>query len=104
MEPLLIALVLFFTAGIALLRVNISVIEKRVRVLWRMEAKIDLLLKVEGIEFDPYRNLPHEVLEAMARGERVRAMKFYRDASGTGLKQTVALIDEAMRRSRHRSS
>ena len=34
MEPLLIALFLLFTAGIALLRVNLSVIEKRVRVLW----------------------------------------------------------------------
>jgi hypothetical protein len=67
-----IPFLVLFVAGIGLLRVTTSTIEKRVRVLWRLEAKIDLLLKSAGIEFDPYRDLLREVLDAMVRGELVQ--------------------------------
>jgi hypothetical protein len=101
LELLFFGLAGLLTFGFALLRVTISVVEKRARALWRLEAKIDLLLKVAAIEFDPYQNLPREVMTAMALGERVRAMKYYQEASGASLKEAVDFIDEAQR---HRKS
>jgi hypothetical protein len=97
-ELIFVTLLIVFGLGIALIGVNDSVIEKRVRTLWRIEAKLDLLLKHAGIKFDPYRNLPDEVVDAIGRGERLRAIMYYRNASGAGLKEARDFIDEAQRR------
>ena len=96
--PFFIILVVFLVLGFATLRVVLSVVEKRSRTLWRVEAKLDLLLRHAQIDFDPYKNLPAEVIDAMRRGERIRAIKLYRDSSGAPLREARDLIDEALRR------
>jgi hypothetical protein len=96
--PPFIALFILLVIGFSMTRITISAIEQRLRALWQVEAKLDLLLQHAGIQFDPYKNLPAAVTDAMRRGERLRAIKLYRDASGAQLKQAVDFIDEALRR------
>jgi hypothetical protein len=67
--------------------------------LWRIEAKVDLLLKHSNIEFDPYSNLPREVADAVGRGEKVRAIKSWREVTEAGLKEAKDFIEEVQRRS-----
>jgi hypothetical protein len=93
-----IAVVFVFSFGMSLVRVTVSVIDKRARLLWRIDAKLDLLLKHFGIDFDPHKSPPHEVVDAMQRGEKIRAIKYYRDATGAPLKDAKVFIEEAERR------
>jgi hypothetical protein len=67
--------------------------------LYRIEAKLDLLLKQASIKFDPYANLPHEVAEALGAGERIKAIKLYMKSTGIGLKEANDFIKELQRRS-----
>jgi ribosomal protein L7/L12 len=43
-------------------------------------------------------NLPAAITDAMRRGEKIRAVKLYREATGVPLKEAVDFIDEALRR------
>lgn len=81
---------------IALLR--LVAIERRIAALSRVDAKLDLLLKQAGIEFDPYKDLPRQVTEALQRGEKIQAIKHYRAATGGGLKEAKEFIEEIQRR------
>lgn len=87
-----------FIVGLSMVGMIFAGIEKRVGALWRIEAKIDLLLKQAGVEFNPFRNLPQSVVEALARGKKVQAIKCYREATGAGLKESKDVIEEAQRR------
>jgi ribosomal protein L7/L12 len=91
-------LLFLLVIGLSLIRTTLAVVERRLRALWQVEAKLDLLLQHANIQFDPYKSLPAEVTEAVRHGERVRAIKLYRDASGAGLKEARDFIDEALRR------
>jgi hypothetical protein len=57
-------------------------LQKRTRRLGRIEAKLDLLMKNAAIEFGPYEGLPAQVVDALNRGEKIEAIKFYRSAAG----------------------
>jgi hypothetical protein len=80
-----------------MLRVSLVDIRKRIRILGRVDAKLDLLLKEAGIEFDPYKGLPREVVDALQRGKKILAIKLYRDASGTDLREAKDFIEEVQR-------
>jgi ribosomal protein L7/L12 len=73
-------------------------IESRIAALSRIDVKLDLLLDQAGIEFDSYKNLPRQVTEALQRGEKIKAIKHYREATGVGLKEAKEFIDEIQRR------
>jgi ribosomal protein L7/L12 len=73
------------------------------RALSRMEAKLDALLKHEGIQYDPYADLPASVLDALRRGRKIEAIKEYRQASGAGLKEAKEHIEELQRRAAPRA-
>ena len=60
----------------------------------RLDTKLDLLLKHAGIEYDPYKNLPLEVIDAVRRGNKIEAIK----RSGVSLKQPKDFIEEVQRR------
>jgi ribosomal protein L7/L12 len=77
-----------------------SAIEKRVATLSRLEAKLDLLLKHAGIQYDPFQNVPPRVAEALRRGPayKIQAIKCYREATGVGLKEAKDFIEELQRR------
>jgi hypothetical protein len=78
---------------------SIRVQEERTRLLWMVDAKLDLLLRNAGIDFDPYKNLPREVRDALQRGEKLRAIRSYMRVAGVGLKEAKDFIEEVQRRS-----
>jgi ribosomal protein L7/L12 len=69
------------------------------RALSRLEAKVDALLKHEGIRFDPYADASPRVLEALRRGEKIEAIKEHRAATGVGLQEAKEYVEELQRRS-----
>ena len=69
------------------------------RALSRLEAKVDALLKHEGIRFDPYADASPRVLDALRRGEKIEAIKEHRAATGVGLQEAKEYVEELQRRS-----
>jgi hypothetical protein len=62
-------------------------LRKRTRRLGRIEAKLDLLMRNAGIEFGPYEGLPAQVVDALNRGDKLEAVKFYCFAAAVSLKE-----------------
>ena len=85
-------------AGIALLFIRLSSLEQRLDRLSRLDAKVDALLKGAGIQFDPFRDVPADVREALERGETIVAIKRFRESTGASLKEAKAFVDEVRRR------
>ena len=84
--------------GISLLFNRVSVIERRLNRLSRLNAKIDALLRNAGITFDELQDVAPDVREAIDGGETILAIKRYRLATGAGLKEAKEFIDEVRRR------
>jgi hypothetical protein len=74
-------------------------LRKRTRRLGRIEAKLDLLMRNAGIEFGPYEGLPAQVVDALNRGDKIEAIKFYCSTSGVSLKEAKKFIEDIQRRS-----
>ena len=97
----LIALVVLGVILLVVFSVALRLIEMRSRMgtlFYRIEAKLDLLLKQANIKFDPYANLPGEIAEAVRAGQKIQAIKLYRQSSGVGLKEAKDFIEELQRR------
>ena len=93
-----IALLLVLFAAAAVHTV-VTEIRKRVATISRVEAKLDLLLKQADIRFDPYANLPKEIIEALQKGQKIEAIKLYRQAMpGVGLREAKEFIEATQRR------
>jgi ribosomal protein L7/L12 len=75
---------------------RLSTLEKRLRSL---NGKLDALLKHSEVEYNPYGDPAAEVIELLKEGEKLQAIKHYRDATGAGLKDAKEFIDEVQRRS-----
>lgn len=88
----------FAGAVLALLFVRLSSIERRLNRLSRLDAKVDALLRHVGIGFDPFVDVPADVREALDTGNRILAIKRFREATGVGLKEAKEFIDEVRRR------
>lgn len=91
-------LILLLVVAVAWLHHLLFGLRKRMNALSRVDAKLDLLLKQAGIAYDPYKNLPRAVVEAMQRGNKIQAIKEYREASGLSLKEAKDFIEEVQRR------
>jgi len=78
--------------------VLLSSVEKRINSLSRLEAKVDLLLKQAGIDYDPHKDMPDHVILALRRGEKIQAIKLYREATGVGLKEAKDAVEEIQRK------
>jgi hypothetical protein len=92
------ALVVALLVLLAVVGNRLNEIEQRVCPLYRIEAKLDFLLEQAHLEFDPYANLPREVVEAVQRGQKVKAIKLYRQTTGLRLKAAKDFIEEVQRR------
>jgi hypothetical protein len=75
-----------------------KMIERRLARLFFVEAKLDILLNHFGLQFDPYKNLPNAVVEALRSGQTLKAIRSYREATGVTLKEAKDFIDEVQRR------
>jgi ribosomal protein L7/L12 len=95
---LVMLLLVVLGIGIGSMIASASNPAKRPSTLWRVEAKLDLLLKQAGVEFEPYKGLSPEVAEALQRGEKIRAIKHYREATGVSLREAKDFIEEVERR------
>ncbi|MDB5600750.1 MAG: hypothetical protein JWN71_2794 [Xanthobacteraceae bacterium] len=73
-------------------------IQSRLDRLSSMDAKLDLLLKHAGLDYDPYKGLPPAVLEAILNGNKIEAIKRYREFAGVGLKEAKDFIEDVQRR------
>jgi ribosomal protein L7/L12 len=100
MNELLLPALLMATAAIVLaaLGARVASLEQRLRALSRVEAKLDALLKHQGVRFDPYGDVPAAVLDALRRGKKIEAIKLYRAAAGVDLKGAKDYVDELQRR------
>ena len=63
----------------------------------RLETKIDLLLEHAGLTYEPFKGVPEAVVEALKDGRKILAIKRYREATGTGLKEAKDFIDSLER-------
>ena len=63
----------------------------------RLETKIDLLLAHAGLTYEPFKGVPEAVVEALKDGQKILAIKRYREATGTGLKEAKDFIDSLER-------
>jgi hypothetical protein len=91
-------IVLFLVVGMLLLFQRVSSLSARLDRLSRLEGKIDALLRHQGIQYDPLRDVPPHVREALDKGERILAIKRLREATGLGLKDAREHVDELQRR------
>lgn len=96
MGPIYAALVLILV--FLLLHIGrIEDLRRRTRALSRIETKLDLLLQHNGVEFEPYKGLPAEVVAALKRGEKIRAIQAYRTAARISLREAKDHIEQAQR-------
>jgi hypothetical protein len=99
-ESFLLGLVVGGLLAAVVVRLTSS--ERHVRVPTRLEAKLDALLKHQGIQFDPYADVAPSVLDALRRGKKIEAIKEYRAVSGAGLKEAKEYVEERQRRASFR--
>jgi hypothetical protein len=92
----ILILVLFLL--ITLLGTRLIGMEKRLGKLTPIEAKLDLLLKAAQLEYDPLRNLPADVMKALQAGQKIEAIKRYREVMSVSLAEAKSAIEEAQRR------
>jgi hypothetical protein len=97
----LIALVVLGVILLVVFSAALRLIEMRSRMgtlFYRVEAKLDLLLKQANVKFDPYANVPREIVDAVRAGQTLQAIKLYRDSTGVALKEAKDFIEEFQRR------
>ena len=99
MDTTAIAILLIATIVlVAILGVRFNELQARVGVLYRIEAKLDLLLKQGNLKYDPYGSLPSDIVQAVRDRKKIQAIKLYRQKSGVGLKEAKDFIEEVQRR------
>jgi ribosomal protein L7/L12 len=98
MTAWILLLAIVCVIGVGELRSQIAILQKKASSLSRIEAKLDLLLKDAGIAYEPFADLPPSVVEALRGGEKIQAIKCYREATGAGLKEAKEFIEEVQRR------
>jgi hypothetical protein len=95
---ILAVLLICLMAVVGLLGARLNKIELRIARLSTVEAKLDLLLNLAGLEYDPYQNVPGEVADAIRSGKKIEAIKRYREATAVGLKEAKDFAEEVQRR------
>lgn len=95
-ESMLVALLI--GGGVFVILARLATIEGRLARLSRLDAKVDALLDASGVSFDPMRDVPPGVREALDQGATILAIKRYREATGAGLQEAKDFIDEVRRR------
>jgi hypothetical protein len=58
-----------------------------------LEQKLDLLLQHAGIQYIP--RFPPAATEALLAGDKIKAIKLYREATGAGLAEAKDAVEKA---------
>ncbi len=74
----LAVLVALLIGAMAAIGSRFKELQRRIRILSRIEAKVDLLLKQSGVTFDPYASVSQDIADAIREGKKIRAIKLYR--------------------------
>lgn len=80
---------------------RIGSLERRLRKLSQLDAKLDALLKHAGIRFDAYGDVPPKVADAVRHGKKIDAIKAYREATGADLRDAKEYVEELQRRAQN---
>ena len=70
--------------------------------LWEIEAKVDALMKHAQIEVNPYGDAPPVVINALRQGNKIGAIKEYRQLSKASLAEAKDYVEALMRRTSNR--
>jgi ribosomal protein L7/L12 len=99
MDPVVDGLLCACVTLLILVLAGLSRLQKQAGALTRIEAKLDLLLGNENLTYEPLANVPAAVADAIQRGEKIEAIKLYREATGVGLKEAKDYVEEIQRKS-----
>lgn len=88
-------LAVFFVIALML---QLRSIEQRLGAIAQLNAKLDVILTHLGVTFDPYKDVPAGVVESLQRGDKIEAIKRYREFSGTSLRSAKEFVEEVQRR------
>jgi large subunit ribosomal protein L7/L12 len=60
-----------------------------------LERQIEFLMKHLGVEYEeePNTGVSPEILELVRKGDKLRAIKFYREETGVGLREAKEFIE-----------
>ena len=58
----------------------------------RLERKVDLILRHLGI--DPNQGLDEKIMELVKAGQKIQAIKLYREQTGAGLKEAKDYVEK----------
>jgi hypothetical protein len=97
MESGSIAIGLLCLSLLMILLSELRSLQKQVIMLTRIEAKLDILLGDSGLRYDPFATLPRGVIEAVRSGDKIRAIKAYREATGVGLREAKEFVEAVQR-------
>lgn len=97
-EIVIVVVALATLVNIGVLGKAIDDLRKRIGMLRRIEMKLDLLMKNANIEFEPYRGLPPEVVDALLQGDKIEAIKAYRKVRTRSLQEAKKVIEDVQRR------
>jgi len=70
--------------------------------LIQIDRKLTMLTEHFKLKWDPTVGVPEEVLAKIRAGNKVEAIKLYRELTGKGLKESHELVDEIDKRIRFR--
>jgi ribosomal protein L7/L12 len=98
MDQLAVALSGLCIALLLIVVARLARLQRQSAALARVEGKLDRLLADAGLTFDPYANVPPAVAEALLRGEKILAIKLYREATGVGLKEAKDYVEDVQRK------
>lgn len=98
MDPVVVGLLCACLALLMIVLAGLTRLQKRAGALTRIEAKLDLLLGEANLTYEPLANVPAAVADAIQRGEKIQAIKLYREATGVGLKEAKDYVEEVQRK------
>jgi hypothetical protein len=70
--------------------------------LWQIDRRLTMLTEHFKLKWDPTVGVPEDVLAQVRAGNKVAAIRLYREQTGKGLKESHDLIDEIDKRIRFR--
>ncbi len=101
LNPDLVVIILFVLFALVLAKAfdyRLNAIARQVATVSRIEAKLDLLLAQAGLRYDPYKDAPAAVVDAVRRGRKIEAIKRYREVNPVSLKDAKEYVEGVQRR------